>query len=63
MALNILEFLETAETVTENQSGYTYINVSICKMCKTLLMKKCKKEIHNEDVTLKTITEKMMPKL
>lgn len=53
--LMISKFLETAATVTKNQSVSIYITLSLRLIFYGLLMKKCLEEIHNDDVTLKKI--------
>lgn len=59
-ALKFYELIETGETVTENPSGYKFSTISISMMCYKLLMKRCMKVIHSDNVTFKKISENMI---
>lgn len=58
----VCSFLETAAAITTNQSGRSYVTLSLSYMAFKLLMKKCRSAVQDNSL-LKPIAEKMLEKL
>ena len=57
------DFLKTAASITENQSGQNYVTISISSMGYKLLMQKCQSRIDSNDQAIKPIASTMLRKL
>ena len=62
-AKRICDFLKTAASITENQSGQNYVTISISSMAYKLLMQKCQSRIDSNDQATKPIASTMLRKL
>lgn len=62
-ARKVCEFLETAENMTENQSGSSCLTLSMSEMSFKFFLKKCQKVFGRNDSTHRAIAEKMVRKL
>lgn len=60
---SVCEFLESAATLTERQSGSQYVTLSINSKLFNRLRSRCESQIGQDDATLKLIAEKMLEKL
>jgi len=57
------EFLETAASISEHQSGSLYVTLIICSLAYQKLMEKCARAVAVNDNVLLGITKKMMTRL
>ena len=59
----VANFLEAAASMTENQSGSSYVTLSITSKAYLKLIKHCEKQIQQKHDCLKDIAKKMVDKL
>lgn len=62
-ARKVYEFLETAATITENQSGTEYVTISLTARAFNKMTKKCEQALQSNDDVLKEIAKALLKKL